>query len=83
MHGILTTGLVSAVLGTKLPGPGTIDMSQTVRWTAPVYPGDTLTAIVTVKEINAEKNRLTLDTTVERDGKPVLTGEALVMPPKE
>lgn len=80
-HGVLTAGLISAVIGMHLPGPGTIYLSQTLRWRAPVRPGDRLTATVTVKEIVAEKNRVVLDTVVSRDGEDVLTGEALVMPP--
>ena len=80
-HGVLTAGLISAVLGTKLPGPGSIYMSQTLKWLAPVFPGDRLTATATVKEIVSEKRRVVLETTVERDGETVLTGEALVMPP--
>jgi len=80
VHGVLTAGLVSAVLGTKLPGPGAIYMSQTLRWTAPVYPGDKLTATVTVKEIVADKGRAVMETVVTRDGAAVMVGEALVMP---
>ena len=80
-HGMLTAGLISAVLGTKLPGPGSIYMSQTLRWVAPVRPGDLLTATATITEIVAEKGRVVLETVVTRDGEPVLTGEALVMPP--
>jgi 3-hydroxybutyryl-CoA dehydratase len=80
-HGVLTAGLISAVIGMDLPGPGTIYLSQTLRGRAPVRPGDRLTATVTVKEVVAEKNRVVLDTVVTRDGEPVLTGEALVMPP--
>ncbi|MDH3227059.1 MAG: MaoC family dehydratase [Thermoleophilia bacterium] len=82
-HGMLTGGLISAALGTMLPGPGSIYMSQTLRWVAPVYPGDQLTAKVTVKKIDEEKRRVVLDTVVERAGEPVLTGEALIMPPAE
>jgi 3-hydroxybutyryl-CoA dehydratase len=80
-HGMLTAGLISAVLGTQLPGPGSIYMSQTLRWVAPVRPDDLLTATATVKEIVADKGRLVLETVVTRDGETVLTGEALVMPP--
>ncbi|MFN8110326.1 MAG: MaoC family dehydratase [Thermoleophilia bacterium] len=80
VHGILTSGLVSAVLGTKLPGPGAIYMSQTLRWTAPVFPGDELTATATVKEIVAEKGRVVMETVVTRGDTPVLVGEAMVMP---
>lgn len=81
-HGMLTAGSISAVLGTLLPGPGAIYMSQTLRWLAPVRPGDTVTATVTVAEIIAEKGRVVLETVVERDGETVLTGQALVMPPR-
>lgn len=81
-HGILTAGLISAVLGTQLPGPGTIYMSQTLKWLAPVRPGDQLTARVTVSEIVAEKKRVVLETVVQNGDTTVLTGEALVMPPR-
>lgn len=80
-HGMLTAGLVSAVLGTLLPGPGSIYMSQTLRWLAPVRPDDLLTATATVAEIVADKRRVVLETVVTRDGEVVLTGQALVMPP--
>jgi 3-hydroxybutyryl-CoA dehydratase len=82
-HGMLTAGLVSAVLGTELPGPGAIYMSQTLRWLAPVRPGDVLTATATVKEIIAEKGRVVLDTVVSRGDDVVLVGEALVMPRRD
>ncbi len=81
-HGVLTAGLISAVLGTQLPGPGTIYMSQTLKWLAPVKPGDALTASATVRLILDEKNRVILDTVVRRGDDVVLTGEALVMPPR-
>ena len=80
-HGMLTAGLISAVLGTLLPGPGSIYMSQTLRWLSPVRPDDLLTATATVKEIVAEKGRVVLETVVARDDEPVLVGEALVMAP--
>jgi 3-hydroxybutyryl-CoA dehydratase len=82
-HGILTAGLVSAVLGTELPGPGAIYMSQTLRWLAPVRPGDVLTATATITEIITEKGRVVLETVVRRGKETVLTGEALVMPRRE
>jgi len=83
-HGMLSAGLISAVLGMKLPGPGTIYMGQTLKFTAPVKFGDTITARAEVIERNEEKNRLKLKTTcVNQNGKVVLDGEALVMPPKE
>jgi 3-hydroxybutyryl-CoA dehydratase len=80
-HGVLTAGLISAVLGTQLPGPGSIYMSQTLKWLAPVRPDDLLTATATITEIIPEKGRVVLETVVTRDGVPVLAGEALVMPP--
>ena len=55
-HGMLSAGLVSAVLGMQLPGPGTIYMGQTLAFTAPVYPGDTITAMAEVYALNLEKN---------------------------
>lgn len=81
VHGMLTASLISAVLGTELPGPGSIYMSQTLRWTAPVRPGDMLVATATVKEIIADKGRVVLETVVTCEGAPVMLGEALVMPP--
>ncbi len=83
-HGMLSAGLVSAVLGMQLPGPGTIYMSQTLKFTAPVRFGDTITARAEVIDRNVDRNRITLKTTcTNQDGKVVLDGEALAMPPKE
>lgn len=82
-HGILVSGLISAVLGMQLPGPGTIYLGQNLKFVAPVKMGDTITAEAVVKEVIPEKNRVTLTTTcTNQDGKVVITGEALVMPPK-
>jgi len=82
-HGMLVSSLISTVLGMYLPGPGTIYMSQEVRFLAPVKMGDTVTAEAEVIERNAEKNRLVLKTTVtNQDGKVVIEGQAKVMPPK-
>jgi len=82
-HGMLSAGLVSAVLGMQLPGPGTIYLSQTLKFTAPVKFGDTITAKAQVVDRNVEKNRITLKTTcTNQAGKVVLDGEAIVMPPK-
>jgi 3-hydroxybutyryl-CoA dehydratase len=82
-HGMLSAGLVSAVLGMQLPGPGTIYLSQTLKFTAPVRFGDTITARAEVTERNVEKNRIVLKTVcTNQDGKVVLDGEALVLPPK-
>jgi len=82
-HGMLSAGLISAVLGMQLPGPGTIYMSQSLRFKAPVRIGDTVTARVEVTELIAEKNRVRLATTCTiQDGTRVLEGEALVMAPQ-
>jgi len=82
-HGMLVSSLISTVLGMYLPGPGTIYMSQEVRFLAPVKMGDTVTAEAEVIERNAEKNRLVLKTTVtNQEGKVVIEGQAKVMPPK-
>ncbi len=81
-HGLMTAGLLSAIFGTKLPGTGAIYMSQSLKWLAPVYPGDELTATVTVKEIVPEKNRAVFDTVVKCGDKDIIVGEALIMPRK-
>jgi 3-hydroxybutyryl-CoA dehydratase len=82
-HGMLTAALLSTVLGLKLPGPGTIYLSQSLRFRKPVYIGDTITARVEVAELNVDKNRVRLATrcTNER-GEVVAEGESVVMPPK-
>ena len=80
-HGMLSAGLISAVLGTKLPGPGTIYLSQSLRFRAPVRPGDTVTATVEVTTLDPERKRATLKTTCLVKGKPVIEGEALVQVP--
>ena len=80
-HGMLSAGFISAVLANHLPGPGTIYMSQTLKFKAPVRPGDTVRATVTVKEVNVAKNRVTLDTVCTVAGKTVIEGECLMMPP--
>ncbi|HYD32893.1 MAG TPA: MaoC family dehydratase [Azospirillaceae bacterium] len=80
-HGMLSAGFISTVLGTKLPGPGTIYMSQSLKFKAPVRAGDTVTARVTVTDIVPEKKRLTLRTVCTVGGKDVIEGEAVVMVP--
>lgn len=83
-HGMLSASFISNVLGTQLPGPGTIYMAQELRFVKPVYVGDTVTATVTVTQRIPEKNRLILDTAVTNQrGEKVITGTATVMPPKE
>lgn len=82
-HGILTAGFVSALLGTELPGPGCVYLGQSLRFPAPVRPGDTVTARVEVTEIVPERRRVRLRTTcVREDGDEVLEGEAEVWMPE-
>lgn len=82
-HGMLSAGFISAVLGTQLPGPGTIYTAQELKFVKPVMIGDTVTATVTVIERDEEKNRLKLETTVTNQaGEPVITGIATVVPPR-
>jgi len=80
-HGMLSAGLISAVLGNRLPGPGTIYMSQSLRFRAPVRIGDTVTATAEVTALDAVKRRATLRTTCMVGDTVVIDGEALVMPP--
>lgn len=83
-HGMLTAGYISAVLGTRLPGPGVIYLEQTLRFRKPVRIGDTITATVEVADINREKRRVRLATIcTNEEGVEVLTGEALVLVPGE
>ncbi len=82
-HGMLPAGFISAVIGTRLPGPGTIYVKQTLQFMAPVRFGDTITAKVEVAQINKEENRVSLKTTcLNQDKTVVIEGEALVSPPK-
>ena len=79
-HGMWGLSLVSAVLGTKLPGPGTIYLSQTVQFKAPVFAGDTLTARVKVLEVRQDRPIVKLETTCENQkGEIILMGESLVL----
>jgi 3-hydroxybutyryl-CoA dehydratase len=79
-HGMLTAGFISACLGMKLPGPGAIYLSQTLRFRAPVRIGDTITARLEVTELVPEKKRLKLSTTCLNGlGEVVIDGEATVM----
>ena len=80
-HGMLSAGLISAVLGTQLPGPGTIYMGQTLRFRAPVKIGETVTATVEVTALNPDKRRATLKTTCMVGEEVVIEGEALVQVP--
>lgn len=80
-HGMLTASLISTVIGTKLPGPGAIYMSQNLRFTAPVKAGDTVTARAVVTEVDVAKRRCRLDTKCTVGNQVVVTGEALTMVP--
>jgi len=80
-HGMLTASFFSAVIGTKLPGPGCVYMSQSLRWNAPVRAGDTVVTRAVITEIDTEKQRAKLDTVCTVDGEVVLEGEALVKVP--
>ncbi|WP_319569249.1 MaoC family dehydratase [Cohaesibacter marisflavi] len=82
-HGIYTAGLLSAILGMRLPGPGSIYVSQTLQFKAPVRPGDTVTVTATVKDLQDKGRRVTLDCAAEVDGLSVMSGEAVVMAPKK
>lgn len=80
-HGVLTMGLMSTVVGMKLPGPGTILLSTSAKFTAPVYFGDTITAEVEVAEKDKEKNRLKLKAGCRnQQGRTVVIGEFIVSP---
>ncbi|MGH4137318.1 MaoC family dehydratase [Clostridium sp.] len=82
-HGMLTAGFISAVLGMKLPGSGTIYLGQELKFTAPVRFGDTIKAEVEVIEMFDAKNIIKLNTIcTNQDGIVVLKGVATVMPPK-
>lgn len=82
-HGMLSAGFISAVLGMQLPGPGAIYLSQNLKFVAPVKFGDTITARAEVVDRNVDRNRITLKTTcTNQEGKLVIDGEAVIMPPK-
>ncbi len=78
-HGMLSAGFISTVLGTKLPGPGAIYLSQSLKFKAPVRPGDTVTASVTVTDIVLDRKRVTLSTVCTVGDTVVIEGEAVVM----
>ncbi len=81
-HGLYTASLISAVLGTRLPGPGAIYISQTLNFKAPVRIGDVVDVTVEVVELIEEKKRARLHCECTVDGNVVLDGEALVMVPR-
>lgn len=83
-HGMWAAGLISALLGTKFPGVGTIYLNQSLSFRRPVQVDDTLTATLTVSDKNDDKHWVTLDCQVtNQDGKAVVTGQAQVIAPSE
>ena len=80
-HGMLSASYISTVFGTKLPGPGCIYLSQSLRFKAPVRIGDTVVARATVVELNTDKRRARFKTECTVAGKVVLDGEAEIMVP--
>ncbi|OJH45084.1 MaoC family dehydratase [Paracoccus sp. SM22M-07] len=80
-HGMLTAGLISAVIGEQLPGHGTVYLGQTLKFLAPVRPGDVVRAEVTVETIDHSKRRVTLATRCLVGDRVVLKGEAVVLAP--
>jgi 3-hydroxybutyryl-CoA dehydratase len=79
-HGMLSASVISAAIAGRLPGPGTIYLSQKLRFKAPDRPAHTVHAIVTIKELLPEKRRVSLSTVCTVGGKVVIDGDALVMP---
>ena len=80
-HGMLTAGLISAVIGEQLPGHGTVYLGQSLKFLAPVRPGDLVYAEVKVIDIEPARRRVKMDCHCSVDGKKVLVGEATVMAP--
>ena len=80
-HGMLTAGLISAVIGEQLPGHGTVYLGQSLKFLAPVRPGDVVMAEVTVAAIDHSRRRVTLETRCSVGDTVVLRGEALVLAP--
>jgi 3-hydroxybutyryl-CoA dehydratase len=83
VHGLYTAGLISALLGTRLPGPGAIYISQSLHFRAPVKIGDTVVVTVTVEELMPEKSRARLACACRVGDTVVLDGEALVKVPSK
>ncbi len=81
-HGMLSAAYISAILGTRLPGPGAIYLSQSLRFRRPVRIGDLVVARATVTALDEAKGRVTLETVCEVGGKTVMDGEAVVIAPR-
>ncbi|RST73044.1 MaoC family dehydratase [Siminovitchia acidinfaciens] len=83
-HGLLTASFLSRLLGMQLPGPGSVYVSQTLKFTKPVFIGDTITAKAEIIEVNNNRRLVTLRTTcLNQDGSIVLDGEGVMKLPKE
>lgn len=80
-HGMLSASFISTLIGTRMPGPGSLYMGQTLKFLAPVRAGDTVDTRVTVKSLNAEKARVTLDTVCFIGDDVIIEGEALIKVP--
>lgn len=84
VHGPYVFTMIGSVLGQQLPGGGSVYVSQTLKFKAPVFIGDTITCTLTVTDKNVERNRLTLSTILtNQDGTVVIEGEAVTMPAKQ
>lgn len=83
VHGLLSASYISTVLGTKLPGAGAIYLSQTLKFLAPVYHGDTVVARAEITDLISEKSRVVLKCTCRVDDRVVLEGEAVLMVPRD
>lgn len=84
VHGILVSGLISAVLGMHIPGPGSIYISQSLNFKAPVFIGDTITTTATILAIRVDKPIATLETICRnQDNTIVVEGKAVLLLPKE
>jgi 3-hydroxybutyryl-CoA dehydratase len=81
-HGMLTASFISTVLGTKLPGPGCIYVSQSLKFRAPVHIGQTVTARVTVRKVDTVRGRVTVETVCYVDDILVIDGEAELAVPR-
>ncbi len=78
-HGFLTASYISAAIGTELPGPGCIYLNQSLKFLAPVYPGNTVDVIIEVKSVNLERKRVILNTTCFCSEKKVIDGSAEIL----
>lgn len=82
-HGMLSAAYISAVIGTQLPGPGAIYLSQSMKFRSPVRIGDEVVTTVTITALDAERGHATFATVCQVNGKAVVEGEALIMVPKK